>query len=112
MKPSPPVARSTISVALCTFNGARYLSEQLASILGQSRRPDQIVVCDDGSEDGSLELATRMLEGSGIDHRVSRNPVRLGPSGNFAHALGSCEHEIVALCDQDDVWHPAKLARL
>jgi glycosyltransferase involved in cell wall biosynthesis len=101
-----------ISVALCTFNGARYLPEQLASILEQSRRPDQIVVCDDGSDDGSLEIARRMLEGSRIDHRLERNAARLGPSGNFARALGLCDHEIVAFSDQDDVWHTDKLARL
>ena len=109
--PRPP-AGSGVSVALCTFNGARYLRQQLASILEQSRRPDQIVVCDDGSQDGSLEIARGMLQGSGVAHRLAMNPVRLGPSDNFAHALRLCEHEIVAFSDQDDVWHADKLSRL
>jgi len=114
--PSPaheaPSRCSTISVALCTFNGARFLGQQLASILAQSRRPDQIVVCDDGSQDGSVELVRAMLLGAGIAFRVVVNPTRLGPSGNYEQALRLCAHELVAFSDQDDIWHPDKLARL
>jgi glycosyltransferase involved in cell wall biosynthesis len=104
--------RSTISVALCTFDGARYLRQQLASILEQSRPPEQIVVCDDGSRDGSVELVRSVLQGAGIAFRVVVNPARLGPSGNYEQALRLCEHDIVAFSDQDDIWHADKLARL
>jgi glycosyltransferase involved in cell wall biosynthesis len=105
-------ARSTISVALCTLNGALYLREQLASIFAQTRRPDEIVVCDDNSGDGSLQLASDMLRESGIVHRLVENATRLGVRGNFEQAIRLCEHEIVAFSDQDDVWYPDKLARL
>ena len=105
-------ARSTISVVLCTFNGARYLRQQIESILGQSRRPEQIIVCDDGSSDGSAELALQLLRGSGVEHRVEVNATRLGPSRNYERAIRLAEHEIVACADQDDVWHADKLSRL
>lgn len=107
-----PSRRGGISVALCTFNGARYLRQQLASILDQSHRPEQIVVCDDGSRDGSVELVRGVLQGAGVEFRVVVNPTQLGPSGNYEQALRLCEHELVAFSDQDDVWHTDKLARL
>ena len=97
---------------MCTFNGARYLRQQLASILDQSQRPDQIVVCDDGSQDGSVDIVHNVLAAAGVDFRLVVNPTRLGTSGNYEQALRLCEHEIVAFADQDDVWHADKLARL
>jgi glycosyltransferase involved in cell wall biosynthesis len=99
-------------VALCTLNGARYLHQQLRSILDQDRRPEQIVLCDDGSEDGSVELAHAVLDGAGVKFQIVVNPTRLGPSANYEQALRLCEHEIVAFSDQDDIWHSDKLARL
>ena len=53
---SPRVHSDTISVALCTYNGARFLGEQLASLLAQDRRPDELVVCDDRSTDGTVQM--------------------------------------------------------
>lgn len=108
----PGGARGTISVALCMLDGGRYLRQQLASILGQTRRPDEIVVCDDGSRDGSLQIALDMLRHSGIAHTLVENTGRLGVRGNFEQAIHRCQHEIVAFSDQDDVWYPDKLARL
>lgn len=108
----PGHARSSLSVALCTLDGGRYLRQQLASIIGQTRRPDEIVVCDDGSRDDSVEIALDMLRRSGITHTLVQNTQRLGVRGNFERAIRLCEHEIVAFSDQDDIWYPDKLARL
>jgi glycosyltransferase involved in cell wall biosynthesis len=99
-------------VALCTFNGGPYLRQQLTSILEQDRRPDQLVVCDDGSSDGSVALVRELVESSGLAHRVLQNPTTLGVSCNFAQAIRLCEHDVVVFCDQDDVWRRDRLAQL
>lgn len=57
-----------ISVALCTFNGAKYIGKQLESILGQTLQPDEIVISDDGSTDGTVEIARAVFDAAGIRH--------------------------------------------
>jgi cellulose synthase/poly-beta-1,6-N-acetylglucosamine synthase-like glycosyltransferase len=109
--------RARVSVALGTHNGARYLREQLESILAQSRPVDEIVLSDDASGDGTVELAERVL----AEHRstdaatpalvVLRNPVALGVTRNFEQALRAASGDLVALCDQDDLWHPDRVER-
>ena len=95
-----------ISVALATYDGARFLPEQLDSIAAQTRPPDEIVAVDDGSSDATLTI----LEASPLPIRLHRNQHRLGVAGNFERAISLCGGDIIALCDQDDVWHPEKLA--
>lgn len=106
-----------VSVALGTHNGARYLREQLESILGQTRPVDEIVLSDDASSDGTVELAERLVS----EHRatdaatpsllVLRNPVALGVAANFEQALSRASGDVIALSDQDDVWHPDRVER-
>lgn len=103
------------SIALCTYNGALFLEAQWDSLLAQSQQPDEIVVRDDGSSDGTLALLDRLrarAEARGIQVSVARNPKNLGYSANFAAALQAAAGEVLFLCDQDDVWHPEKLAIL
>lgn len=103
------------SIALCTYNGTRFLEAQWDSLLAQSQRPDEIVVRDDGSRDGTLALLERLrprAEAAGIRVSVTRNPQNLGYSANFAAALQAATGDLLFLCDQDDVWHPQKLATL
>jgi glycosyltransferase involved in cell wall biosynthesis len=95
-----------ISVALCTYNGARFLREQLRSIVEQSVRPGQIVVCDDGSTDETLMIA------SDYPCEIHTTKTRLGTAANFDRAISLCEGEMIFLADQDDVWHPDKVARI
>jgi glycosyltransferase involved in cell wall biosynthesis len=95
-----------ISVALCTLNGGRFLEEQLASIAAQTRPPDEVVVCDDGSTDGTIAILER------FPFRIHRNPVRLGVTKNFEQAISLCSGDMIALADQDDVWYPHKIAVL
>ncbi|QDU23055.1 glycosyltransferase family 2 protein [Urbifossiella limnaea] len=99
-----------VSVALCTYNGERFLPAQLASIRGQDRLPDELVACDDGSTDRTVELLRAFAAESPFRVRVEVNPTRLGSSDNFARAVSHCTGSLIALCDQDDVWHPDKLA--
>ena len=96
-----------VDVVLCTFNGERFLAAQLESIERQSRRPDRVLVFDDGSSDGTLHVLEAFA--ARLPLTVSVNPVRLGPSGNFSQALSHADGDIVFLCDQDDVWRPRKV---
>lgn len=104
----------SVSVALCTYQGGRYLQEQLESLLTQSTLPNEIVAFDDVSKDDTLEqlktFAGRATE-RGIKVTVSGNPSNLGYVKNFTQALLAAEGDLIFLCDQDDVWHPNKLRR-
>lgn len=107
-----------VSVALCTFNGARYIRAQVASVLAQTRAPDELVVSDDGSADDTVALVEAELRrheretGTAPELVVLRNEQPLGVTANFEQALRACTGELIALCDQDDEWEPTKLAKL
>jgi glycosyltransferase involved in cell wall biosynthesis len=101
-----------ISVALGTYNGAGFLAGQLRSLAAQDRRPDELVVCDDASSDETAAVVRRFAAECPFEVRVEQNPRTLGPAGNFARAVALCRGDVIALCDQDDVWLPQKLARL
>jgi glycosyltransferase involved in cell wall biosynthesis len=90
---------------MATFNGARYVEQQVASILGQLGEGDELVVSDDGSSDGTVAIVrafadprVRLLDGS------FRSPLR-----NFEHAIRHARGDVVVLSDQDDVWLDNKL---
>lgn len=103
---------SCISVALCTHNGALYIKEQLRSILTQTVPPVEVVVSDDASIDGTLELVHDVWnEFSGILPRlvVLRNETALGVTANFEQAVSACTEDLIALSDQDDVWVSGRL---
>lgn len=101
-----------ISVALCTYNGALFLDEQLQSISAQTLLPDELVVCDDGSSDVTLTILERFASSATFDVRIFRNKRNLGYTKNFEQAIGLCQGELIALSDQDDVWHTDKLSRM
>lgn len=101
-----------ISVALCTYNGAQYLNDQLESIGRQTRPVDELVICDDGSVDDTVLLVTRFAARAPFPVRVITNEHRLGPARNFEKAIRLCTGELIALCDQDDVWKPRKIGAL
>lgn len=99
-----------VSVALCTYNGERFLEAQLASILAQTSPPAEIVIADDGSTDGTLEVVARVAETSVVAMRVLPSVRRLGVTANFQRAVEACAGPLIALADQDDVWHLERLA--
>lgn len=101
-----------LSIAMCTFNGARYLREQLESIGSQTRPPDELVVCDDSSTDETSEIAQSFARTSNFPVRIRVNEARLGSTRNFAQALHLCEGDVIAFSDQDDVWLPDKLEQV
>ncbi|HEX3247975.1 MAG TPA: glycosyltransferase family 2 protein [Pyrinomonadaceae bacterium] len=98
-----------ISIAMCTYNGAEFLPAQWESILAQSRKPDEIVVCDDGSSDQTPTLLAQLAAESSIPVTIHFNQTNLGSVKNFEQAIRLCTGEIIALSDQDDVWRDDKL---
>lgn len=95
---------------MCTHNGARFLPEQLASIVVQSRLPDEMVICDDCSKDETSNILEDFVKNAPFPVYLHFNHEQLGVTQNFARAISLCEGEIIALSDQDDVWLPNKLA--
>ena len=107
-----PAASRTISIAMCTYNGDRFLREQSESILNQTRLPDHLIVCDDGSTDTTRSLLEQFARKSPFPVELRFNSRNLGVTRNFEQALMACRSDFIALCDQDDLWHPRKLERL
>ena len=101
-----------IGVVLCTYNGERYLPEQLDSIFAQERLPDEMLVQDDGSADHTLEILAGYSAKAPFPIEVVRNPQNLGFVRNFESAMARCNAEIIATCDQDDSWRFDKLKKL
>lgn len=98
------------SVAMCTFNGAEFVATQLESILAQSRPPDEIILCDDGSTDATVEIAEKIAHHHPDRIRIFRNERRLGYLRNFEAAINRTRGDVVFLSDQDDFWFPNKAA--
>lgn len=98
-----------ISVALCTYNGARYLQEQLDSMLIQTRLPDELVVCDDGSKDGTIDILEQFRKVAPFPVRIVHNEQNLKMAKNFEKCIGLCTGDYIAPSDFDDAWYPNKL---
>jgi glycosyltransferase involved in cell wall biosynthesis len=109
---------SRVSVALCTYNGERFIGEQVASILAQSVLPTEIVLSDDASSDETVAVAETVVAAwlaenpdRAVDFVVLRNTAALGVTGNFEQAIAATTGDFVALSDQDDVWHSNRIER-
>jgi glycosyltransferase involved in cell wall biosynthesis len=100
-----------ISVAMCTYNGAIFLPEQLESIANQTVPIDELVVCDDGSSDNTLEVLRVFCETSPFPVHIHSNEKNLGSSKNFEKCLGLCKGDIIFLSDQDDLWQKDKVEK-
>lgn len=94
-----------ISVAMATYNGEKYIKEQLNSILVQLENNDEIIISDDGSKDKTLDIVK-----SFNDKRIKIfNGPKKGVKQNFANALSKCNGKYIFLADQDDLWMPTKV---
>jgi len=102
----------TVSVALCTYNGAPFIEAQLESILKQTRPPDEVIVSDDGSADETLSIVGKIAAGHPSVVRVMQNPRRLGVIKNFESAIRRSSGDIIFLSDQDDVWLDNRIERM
>ena len=100
-----------VSVAMATYNGERFIAEQLRSLAAQERLPAELVICDDLSTDRTVAIIETFARTAPFPVKLYRNDVRLRFSENFMKAIRLCESRYIAFCDQDDIWHPAKIAR-
>ncbi|WP_374948750.1 glycosyltransferase [Mucilaginibacter sp.] len=100
-----------VSVALCTYNGARHLNEQIQSILDQTYNNIELVIVDDCSSDDSLAIIQKFAM---ADERIKYfvNTENLGYNKNFEKALGLVTGDFIAISDQDDIWESEKINQL
>jgi glycosyltransferase involved in cell wall biosynthesis len=98
-----------VSVALATYSGSQYIEQLLNSLATQQHLPLELVVGDDCSNDDTVALLQRFASRSPFPVRISVNPMRLGYADNFLAVAADCVGDVVAFCDQDDVWHSDKL---
>ncbi|HEY3530061.1 MAG TPA: glycosyltransferase [Nocardioides sp.] len=107
---SAVLGRPAVSVAMATYNGERYLPEMLESLAAQTRRPDELVVRDDASEDGTVGILHAFARRVPFRVEVIAGGPRLGYAQNFVAASRACSGHVIFFADQDDVWRPPKLA--
>lgn len=102
--------RPAVSVAMATYNGERYLPEMLESVAAQTHPPDELVVRDDASEDGTVGLLHAFARRVPFRVDVIAGGPRLGYAQNFVAASRACSGGMIFFADQDDTWRPPKLA--
>lgn len=101
---------TTISIALTTYNGEKYLQEQLESIYNQTFNNFEVIVCDDCSSDRTVSILEEYRKKYGLRYYV--NDQNIGFVKNFEKAISLCKGEYIALSDQDDIWKSTKLETL
>jgi glycosyltransferase involved in cell wall biosynthesis len=109
MTAAEAMAKPTVSVALCTFNGEQFLEEQLESLRRQLYPISELVVYDDNSTDSTLLILEDFRAACGFPVLIHRNARNVGVVENFERAIACCTGELIALADQDDIWRPDKL---
>jgi glycosyltransferase involved in cell wall biosynthesis len=100
-----------ISVALCTFNGDKYLREQINSILDQTLKVDEIVICDDCSTDSTLKILDDYKRSNPGIFQINENKINLKSNKNFEKAIALCNGDYIFLSDQDDIWRNDKVEK-
>lgn len=96
-----------ISVVMATYNGGKYLGEQLSSIVAQISINDELIICDDGSSDNTLDIIEEFKQ-SYPYIKVFHGPGK-GPAENFSFGLQKVKGEYIFLSDQDDIWYEDKI---
>lgn len=99
------------SVALCTYNGEKFLNKQIDSILDQTITVDEIIVCDDQSTDSTISILNSYKEKYPDIFKIHINEKNLRSVKNFEKAVSLCTNEIIFLSDQDDIWTPEKVEK-
>lgn len=97
-----------VSVCMATYNGERFLADQLESILQQLEATDELIISDDHSTDQTQAILTSYAAQDKRIHLYKNLPERKGVLGNFTTALEKAQGEVVFLADQDDIWFPDK----
>ncbi|GAA4148929.1 glycosyltransferase [Chryseobacterium ginsenosidimutans] len=98
-----------ISIALCTYNGEKFIREQIDSILKQTQKVSEIVICDDGSVDSTIEILQNYKNRYPEIFKIHINKKNLKSVKNFEKAIALCTGDIIFLSDQDDIWEREKV---
>lgn len=101
----------SVSIVLCTYNGSRFLAEQVQSILAQTYPIEELIISDDASTDDTLVLAQTLAAGDKRIRVIALNS-NIGFSANFQQAILQATAPLIAISDQDDSWHPEKIERM
>jgi glycosyltransferase involved in cell wall biosynthesis len=101
-----------VSIAMCTYNGTQYIQEQLDSIAAQTRLPDELVICDDSSNDNTIDIIKAFAGNSQFPISLYVNEENLGLCKNREKAISLCAGEFIILSDWDDVWKPHKIEKI
>ncbi len=101
-----------LSVAMCTYFGEEYIRGQLLSIHYQTMPVDEIVICDDCSDDDTVEIIRKLTKQYNLPVRLYINDWNYGYKKNFEQAICRCTGDIIFLSDQDDIWEPTKVATI
>jgi glycosyltransferase involved in cell wall biosynthesis len=97
---------------MATYNGEKYLQDQLKSFICQKRLPDELIVCDDGSTDSTIAILKKFSEEVAFKVLVIQNEQNLGVVRNFEKAISLCSGDLIFFSDQDDVWFSNKIAEV
>lgn len=98
-----------ISIAMATYNGEKYLQEQLDSFLNQTRLPDELIISDDCSTDSTMQILQNFAKDTPFEVKIYQNEQNLGYARNFENALKQTSGDLIFLSDQDDIWFPNKI---
>jgi hypothetical protein len=98
-----------VCIVMTTFNGELYLEDQLRSIASQTLLPNEMIVSDDGSTDRTIEILKDFAKSAAFPVKINLNLIRLGFSENFFQTVRKSSSQLIAFCDQDDVWDLKKL---
>lgn len=100
-----------ISVAMCTYNGEKFIYAQLESILKQDKAVDEIVICDDCSSDTTIKIIDKIMSEYTSNITLLRNSVNMGAIRSFEKCIQACSGDIIFLADQDDIWRHDKVVK-
>lgn len=103
-----------ISICIATYNGEKYIEEQLLSILNQTRQADEVVICDDNSSDNTAKIITQFIQNNNLSLKWSLilNQKNKGYPSNFYYCIENCNGDIIFFSDQDDIWEKDKIEKM
>lgn len=104
----------TVGVAVALYNGSKFIRIQLDSIRNQTLAPDRVIMCDDGSVDGTVDIVRAYIEEYNLQDKwqIIVNKCNLGYARNFYKAMKLCQTDLIFLCDQDDIWCNNKIEKM
>ena len=97
---------------MATYNGEKFIEQQLRTILDQTLPPDEVIICDDGSKDNTVKLVQKFIQENDLSRKwkLIQNSENQGYIQNFIHAIALTSGDYIFLSDQDDIFYPEKFA--